>query len=284
MTTKTLPHVEIALRKIFLPIAKLLIRAGFHFEQFLILARRIYIEAAIDECNSRGEIVTDSRLSIMTGVARRDVREFSDSGIGQIQVEPTNAHVIAEILTIWYSDPNFLGPYGVPLELSFVSDDSRNFSALATVSGKKIDPNKILVEMLDAGIVSRVGEDHFRPNARTFFLSESLSAAAFEHLGNSVFNLANTIGWNLNSRNSTKLVERTIFSDHGLTYAQQQKFDDFLKEKVKELSSDVDNWLKDAEGQATDANEERLDIGVSIFEYANSKSDSPGTKDHLSNL
>ena len=175
MTTKTLPHVEIALRKIFLPIAKLLIRAGFHFEQFMVLARRIYIEAAIDECKSREEIVTDSRLSIMTGVARRDVREFSASGIGQIQVEPTNAHLIAEILTIWYSNPNFLGPYGVPLELAFISDDSRNFTTLAAVSGKKIDPNKILAEMLDAGIVSRIGEGHFRPNARTFFLSESLT-------------------------------------------------------------------------------------------------------------
>lgn len=284
MVTRTLPHVEIAMRKIFLPIAKLLIRAGFHFEKFLVLTRRIYVEAAIDECQNRGEPVTASRLSIMTGVARRDVREFSVAGTEQIPVEPTNAHVIAEILTIWYSDPNFLGPYGVPLELALDSDESRNFTALAGVSGKKIDPNRVLAEMLDAGIVSRVGQNHFRPNARTFFLSESLSAAAFEHLGNSMFNLANTIGWNLNSKNSTKLVERTIFSDHGLTFSQQQKFDVFLKEKVKELSSDIDNWLKDAAGHKAEPGEDRLDIGVSIFEYANSKTEFPGKNDHLSNL
>lgn len=284
MATKTLPHVEIAIRKIFLPIAKLLIRAGFHFEKFLVLTRRIYVEAAIDECQNRGEPVTESRLSMMTGVAKRDVHEFSAAGIEQSSVEPTNAHLIAEILTVWYCDPNFLGPYGVPLELPLNSEESRNFTSLAGVSGKKIDPNRVLAEMLDAGIVSRVGQDHFRPNARTFFLSESLSAAAFEHLGNSMFNLANTIGWNLNSKNSTKLVERTIFSDHGLTYSQQQKFDDFLKEKVKELSSDIDNWLKDAEGQQAEPGEERLDIGVSIFEYANSKTEFLGKKDHLSNL
>ena len=284
MANKTLPHVEIALRKIFLPIAKLLIRAGFHFEKFLVLMRRIYVEAAIDECQNRGELVTESRLSIMTGVARRDVHNFSMTGIEKSTVEPTNAHVIAEILTTWYSDPSFLGPYGLPLELALTSDDSRNFTTLAGVSGKNIDPNRVLAEMLDAGIVSRVGQDHFRPNVRTFFLSESLSTAAFEHLGNSMFNLANTIGWNLNPKNSTKLVERTIFSDNGLTYAQQQKFDDFLKEKVKELSSDIDNWLKDAEGQKTEPSEERLNIGVSIFEYANSKTELPGTKDHLSNL
>lgn len=267
MASQAAAHLESAVKKIFRPLLAIFIRAGYRFENFLVLIRGVYIDAAIAEGRKAGEDFSRAKLSVLTGISRRDVDAYLDSSEGIGKAEPTNAYLIAEVLALWYSDSDFLGPYGMPLELDLQDTEGRNFSVLVRRLNKIKDPNKLLEEMLETGIVVRAGDRHFRPKARTFLFSDPLSAIAFEHLGMVMSNLANTLNRNLVASSEPKLLERSVFSDHGLTKSQLPEFHAYARERVQELIVDLDGWFAMASTKIANERDTKFDVGISIFEY-----------------
>src|SRR5678815_3768502 len=99
------------LRKVLKPLVRILFRAGVRFDEFIELLRGIYVELVISDAVSSEKKVTTSRISILSGVAKKDVDRLVSTDDWLKIPKPTDAQALAAILHRWHTDSAFLGPY-----------------------------------------------------------------------------------------------------------------------------------------------------------------------------
>ena len=259
-------HLIHAFRKVLRPLVKILIRAGVRHDEFVEVLKGVYVESAIRDGIGRPGPLTRARVSLTTGVPRRDADRYIDNESLLTPPPPTHTTTLTEVLHLWNTDPVYLGPYGVPLEIDFDATPGRNFVELAKRANPDADPILLLEDLTRSGVVLRSGEKYFKVLSRTFVMPEPMSAAMLEHFGNTLANLANTMENNMEDAGVPKRLERSVFADNGLEPELLPEFDRYARERVQQLIADVDDWL----AKRSPADFDRPDLvatGISIFHY-----------------
>ena len=213
------------LRKVLKPLVKILFRAGVRFDEFIELLRGIYVEIVIADAANADKKVTASRISILSGVARKDVDRLISTDDWLKIPRPTDAQSLAAILHRWHTDSAFLGPYGVPLEIPISGPGGRNFLELVAGSPVPIDPQSAFEQLLSAGMIGRSGDTHVKVLSRSYVMPEPLSAEMLEHFGGAMTNLASTLHFNMDPNAPGKRLEKSVFPDGGLPEEFLQEFD-----------------------------------------------------------
>ena len=54
-----------------------------------------------------------------TGVSRHQVDYYVENEGALPAADPTLTNILTEVLQKWHTDPQYVGPYGIPLELEF---------------------------------------------------------------------------------------------------------------------------------------------------------------------
>lgn len=261
-------HLVYAFRKVLRPLVKILIRAGVRYDEFTEVLKGVYVESAIRDGLGKAGPVTRSRVALVTGVTRRDVDRYVDDESLLAPPPPTHATVLTEVLHLWNTDPRYLGPYGVPLEIDFDSTPGRCFADLVMRVDEKTDPGLILEDLKRSGVVQSSGERYFKVTSRTYVMPENMSPVMLEHFGNTLSNLARTLQFNMDDVDTQKRLERTVFADNGLTPESLPQFEKFARARVQQLIADIDDWLAN-NGDAGLDPRRRVQTGISIFHYAN---------------
>ena len=73
MEPRTRQHLAAACRRLMRPIARLLIRGGVPFKDFVDLAKEAYVEVAGNDYGIRGRQTNTARVAILTGLSRKEV-------------------------------------------------------------------------------------------------------------------------------------------------------------------------------------------------------------------
>jgi hypothetical protein len=127
------------------PLARLAVRKGWLFPVVEHRLRHAYIEAtnSLDD----GE-VTDSKISILTGLQRRDIARLRrEATPPQNQRQP-----LAEIIALWWDDPAY-DPNGIPIQ-----SDGPSFTELARCVRKDVHPRTFLDILIENGAVKEIGD------------------------------------------------------------------------------------------------------------------------------
>jgi hypothetical protein len=267
-------------RRVLRPLIRILVRSGVRYDEFLELVRGVYVETAVRDGLGDGTKLTRSKVSLSTGVPRRDVDRFIDND-GALPVAPkTLTATLSEILNKWHTDPQFVGPYGIPLELEVRSQKARSFSELVHAVDADVSIHDVLDELVRLRTVVWSGDTHVRTTSRAFIPVEEMSPAQLEFFGNALTRLANTLQYNLDKRNAEKRLERSVISDRGLPSSVVPIFEKHVREKVSELLIDLDNWLSpySAEGNAG-AEFER--VGLAVFQFVDPIADKTPLRDRV---
>jgi hypothetical protein len=255
------------LRKVLKPLVRILFRAGVRFDEFSELLRGIYVEIVIAEAVAADKQVSPSRISILSGVPKRDVDRFVASEDWLKIPKPTDVQALVAILHRWHTDTVFLGPYGVPLEIPFSGSGGRTFLDLVTGSPIQIDPQSAFEQLLAAGVVARSGDTHVKVLSRSYVMPEPVSAEMLEHFGSAMTNLASTLHFNMTPNSPSKRLERSVFPGEGLPEEFIQEFDQYVRERAHAMLSEVDDWLADLERRPIKNPRARIAAGVSVFQY-----------------
>lgn len=256
-----------ALRCVLRPIVRILIRAGIRFDEFSELARGVYIESAVRDGVDRAGTPTRERIALATGVTRQQVDYYIENE-GELPVaEPTLARVAMEVLHRWHTDPQYLGPYGIPLELEFEGVGGRNFRGLVSNVKPNVSPGLVLEELLRVGSVIHWGDVHFRTISRAFVTTEAMSPQQIEYFGHSLTRLAKTLEHNFNPGNVEKRLERFVAADRGLPQELLPRFESFARRRAELFLSDLDNWLTPHSGAEVNDFRPRIETGVNVFLY-----------------
>jgi hypothetical protein len=268
-------------RRVLRPLVRILVRAGVRYDEFLELIRRIYVESAVRDGLGDGVPLTRARVSITTGVARRDVDRFIDKEDDIPPLGKSLTRSLMEVLHEWHTNPQFVGPYGIPLELELGTAKGRSFQELVHFVNPGLNAKVALEELVRLRAVVRSGGTHIRTISRVLKPVEEMSPAQLEVFGNALTRLADTVQFNMDARNAEKRLEQSVISDHGLPKEVVPIFEKYVRERVMELLIEIDNWLSPYSTKESPHSEPDERIGIAVFQFVDRPPDRTPMKDKI---
>jgi Family of unknown function (DUF6502) len=162
MTTATSPRGQINQLTAFLlrPWARILIRYGVGLNDFIETAKRVYVEVANEYIAAGRGRITDSSVSIMTGVHRKDVHRIQQE-LDSAAPIPAPASLLDAVHRTWTGQSRFLTRTGQPRALprrtqskAAKSSKGPTFEDLLEEVTKGVSPRAVLDDWIRLGAVS----------------------------------------------------------------------------------------------------------------------------------
>jgi hypothetical protein len=265
-----------ACRHLLHPLVRILLRHGVSYGEFADSVRGAYIDIAQNELVPPDRPQTDARIAILTGLTKQDVfRIRSLDG----EVDGVGLSRIARVLQGWSQDPQYLGPYGLPLEVPF-SGGKISFEELVRRYAGDVPPRALLEELLRVRAAFETDDGYVRLLNRTY-LPAPLDPVGLERLGKVVNYFIDTVDFNLQKKKQgAGRFERYAMTVEGLSPEAFKRFDELIREKGQEFLEKVDDWLGDNEtkGGQSLSDDESVKTGIGIFHFIE-KSPKPSDDD-----
>jgi hypothetical protein len=163
------PALILALRTLMRPLIKLLLVNGVTYPFLSNLLKSLYVEVAREEFLLQGKPQTDSRISLLSGVHRKDVKRLGEES-EQEQVTPPTISLGAKLVAVWTSNKLYLDESGhhLPLPRQVSEGGAKSFEGLVSSVSKDIRSRVILDEWLRIGIAHIDAEDRVCLNTDAF--------------------------------------------------------------------------------------------------------------------
>ena len=162
-------------------LVRVALRFGMPFKQFEALVKQAYVDIAMQEYTLPGRKQTDSRIAVITGLSRKEVRELSAQPEERKIFSVVHYNRAALVLNAWLRDEAYLDGTGKPLALPF-DGEGATFTELAKKYGGDIPVRAILDELLRSGAVVRNGQGALQV-ARQAYVPVNSEEALIDKLG-----------------------------------------------------------------------------------------------------
>lgn len=252
-----------ALGRLLEPIVLLLLKSGITWREFAHLAKVKFVQVATREFGIRGRPTNASRVAILTGIDRRDVRKLRGTAAEQPAFEPGFMSKPTQVLDGWFHDPNFRTPAGQPRDLP-VSEGDGSFVALVRRYAPGIPHVAMIKELRAAGAIADLGGDRLRALKRSYVPRE-LSENVVRLWGSVLQDVGTTLEHNLSRDEATPpRFERRALSLHVDSKSLTQ-FREMLEREGQAFLERIDEWINahelspSSEGQGSGI---RLGVGV----------------------
>lgn len=258
-------HLRSALSLMFKPLIRLLIAQGVTHAEFSDTAKEVYVETALRHFEVDGK-VNKSRIAILTGLTRKEVKNVIDRALMTDYKERTYSRP-ARVLTGWYSDPAFQGPYGIPLELPYESGDSesRSFVELVRSYSGDMAPRQMLNQLLESGAIIEV-DGRYKAVSRTFRHS-TLSPALIRRLGSVGYRVFSSAAKNIDLAGQGEgQFDRMVFADDGCTEEVVELFDEYIRVRGQDFLEELDVWFSSRKN-LNKPDQERKETGIYMVHY-----------------
>ena len=253
-------HARLALREarvLMAPVVRWLLRHGVHYGAFADVLKGVFVSVAREELSRAQAKTTDSAISVMSGVHRKDVRAIgADPDALPL---PRCVPLAAQLLARWRADARLLDVGGEPMALPR-SGATGGFEALAREISSDVHPRTLLDELLRLGLVVldaevvRVASPAVRPAPGIEDGTAEFSTSAADHIAAAVHNL--TLG-------GPKFLEQSLAVE-GLTTASAQQ----LHEAAQALwQGMLENLVANAREQVRSSSPAESDARVRLGVY-----------------
>jgi len=147
------------LARLLRPLVRLLVARGITFPALTDLLRELYVNVAEYDFALSGKEQTDSRVSLLTGIHRKEVRRLRGAG-APVSVVPAVVSRTSRIIARWIADPAFTDPQGHPLPLPRNAEgNAPSFETLVSGVTRDLRPRAVLDEWLDRGLAFTDAQD-----------------------------------------------------------------------------------------------------------------------------
>ena len=256
-----------AYKRLLRPLVRILIRNSVSFAEFSEIAKDVYVEVAANDFQLPEKNMTQGRIAILTGLTRKEVnRLVTQKGLQQRDYA-SNLNRVARILTGWHTDPQFTGPYGLPLDVPYDAPGGRTFSELVRRYTGDMPVRAMLDELLRIGVVKESEGGRFKVVTRTY-LPKVDAPESLDRLGNAVRNFVETMDFNRSEIDPEKrLFERTVVADAGIRPSELATFQAYVRERGQFLLEEIDDWLSKLDPIDESKNEPIVNTGVGIYQF-----------------
>jgi hypothetical protein len=232
-----------SLRLLLRPVVRLMLRCGVTWKELAELCKLVYVEVAAEDFGSRGRPANASRIAILTGLSRRDVKRAKDT-LASPDAEEAEAvervdHA-SRVLSGWFQDPEFCDPKGKPRALA--REGKGSFALLLKEYAPGIPPTAMLKELKRVGAVRLTPQGKVRAVAR-YFMPMSLDPDAIVRFGGVVRDLAAAVAHNQlrGGREPARFEGRA--TNLRVRRESRRAFTEYLEKRGMAFLEDADMWL-----------------------------------------
>ena len=204
------PALLRALERLLEPLVRATMAFGVTFPLFIRILKRIYINAATAESRDSGIPATVSRISVMTGLQRKDIGQIKEQ-IERKLGPPANVSLGGRLISIWIGAKTFTDAAGQPLPLPRLTGPHPTFEDLVRSVSSDVRPRAILDEWLRLGVVDIDGEGRVYLRSDAFVPRQGFDELAYffgrnlrDHIAASSHNLTGE---------GDPLLERAVYYD-----------------------------------------------------------------------
>jgi hypothetical protein len=244
------------------PVSRLTLTAGVGIDQLVRAAKQAYVEAAIEELFSVDSRVNISRLSVATGLTRKEVallvvKPKGRKGHRAPRIKEQRA---MRVLRGWRTDARFHGRGGTPAQLP-MRGVGKAFSSLVKLYGGDVTPISVLRELERMGAVSTTRAGLLRMRASNGLLRSH----APQHLLEVARLLGDFTGTLAQSPSQNNAPAFFGFRDCTVTSSDDSAlFQRTFSRRAAALLESFDQW-RDSRGVVRKSSESRARVGIGVY-------------------
>lgn len=203
-----------ALQRVLKPLVRLALAQGINYQMLLESLKIVFVQVAEEEFKLSQREQTDSRISLLTGLHRKDVHRLRDQP--ETTHTPSLVTLGSQLVGLWISEAEFIDAAGKPKPLARLASvgGKASFDSLVARVSKDIRARPVLDEWLRLGVVNIDENDYVCLNSDAFVPSEGFEEKLYffeqnihDHASAAAHNLMNL---------SPPMFERCVYYD-GLT-------------------------------------------------------------------
>jgi len=253
-----------ALGRLLEPIVLLLLKSGITWREFADLAKVKFVQVATNEFGIRGRPTNASRVAILTGIDRRDVRKLRAVSSEPPVSAPGFMSKPTQVLDGWFHDPDFRSASGEPRQLK-VSEGEDSFAALVRRYTPGIPHVAMIKELRGVGAIEELPDGRLRALKRNYIPRE-LTDNQIRLWGSVLEDVGTTLEHNLMRKPS----ERPRFERRALSLTVDRKalpdFEAFLAAEGQAFLERMDDWIN-AHQVDSSAGEQGVGIRLGVGVY-----------------
>lgn len=161
-----------ACRRMLRPLVGLLTRRGVTFPVLADMLRGLYVDVAGNDLLSDPKSRSDSRISLMTGVHRKEIRRLRDQPAEPVD-EPESLGVASQVIARWVASAARDAPPVLPRA------GANSFESLVEAVTTDIRSRVVLDEFLARGLIEIDADDRVRLSQAAYLPAPGTDAQAF---------------------------------------------------------------------------------------------------------
>jgi hypothetical protein len=256
-----------AIRHVLRPLVRLMVSSGVAYPFVADLLKELFVEVANRDFRLCDQKPTDSRISLITGVHRKDVRRLRESDLSSDDRVPDTISFGSQLVATWLGDERFMDEHGHPRPLRRMHNTGNEVSLeeLVASRSKDIRSRVVLDEWLRLGIVHMDDQDRVVLNTEAFVPSTGLEEK-LHFFAHNLHDHAATATANLLGDRPAQL-ERSVFYD-GLVEASINLLDRRAQQLGTKLLKDLNRSAMEFEANDATSSEPRRRFTCGVYFYS----------------
>jgi hypothetical protein len=258
--TKKQSLVANAMKRVLRPFVKLMLANDLGYTFAIDLLKTLFVEVADNDFMIDGKRQTDSRVSLISGVHRKDVKRLRGNIPDVDEVIPENISLGSQLMAIWNTNAAYLNQDGMPKPLPRLSSEAQgeSFEGLVRSITTDIHPRAVLDELIRLGLVSVDTDNYVHLVTDAFIPQEGMEEKAF-FFGHNLHDHAEAAVANIQGQQPGYL-ERCVHYDQ-LTQASVDQINELAKKqgmkslqeifKIADTCAETDKSNQDANMRIT---------------------------------
>jgi hypothetical protein len=253
-----------ACRALLKPLAGFLLKCGMTWREFAEISKSVFVQVASDEFGIKGRQTNISRVSILTGISRKEVSRQRTMLKEDQTILPSKTTDATRVLSGWHQDPEFLGPGGRPKALT-LEGAGTTFKTLCRRYGGDIPASAMLKELKRVQAVSESTDGRLNAILR-YYMPTQFDAQWLLNAGSIFEDLGNNINHNLTADQNTPSHFLGRATDNAIDAKAVSDFRKFVEHEGQQFLERVDDWLAQHRVHGTGSKgKEPVRLGVGLF-------------------
>ena len=145
-----------ALERVLKPMVRLMLARGINYVQFTDWLKHVFIETAAETFGDADKGINDSKISVITGVHRKDVKRLRELLAADTSIKvPNNVNWGSQLVSAWLNTPSYCnGDHPIAIARLKKQGQEISFEALSESITRDVSSRALLDEMVRLGIVT----------------------------------------------------------------------------------------------------------------------------------
>ena len=229
-----------AIMKLLRPLVRLSLKRGISYKTFISLVKWVFYDVARTEITIENRKQTHSRISVITGFSRKEVKRLSEMKPLTTKHQGEQYNRAARVISGWRRDEEYVDKEGRPIIVP-ITGNGATFENLVKRFSGDMPYRAVLDELIRIGALERESGNRVRL-VQDAFTPTNDEAIKFHILGTDVGLLIATIDHNIDPDSHPPFFQRKVLYDN----LPEEILSDFRRMSAKhaqKLLDDMDRYL-----------------------------------------